>query len=62
MVAGGSDGAAWKAQLLAAARAEVHVFCPAAELSEAFREQLDQFVHHDTETIACDNNELWNKI
>jgi uroporphyrin-III C-methyltransferase/precorrin-2 dehydrogenase/sirohydrochlorin ferrochelatase len=48
LVAGGSDGAAWKAELLAAAGAEVHVFCPADELSEAFREQLDQFVHHDT--------------
>jgi uroporphyrin-III C-methyltransferase/precorrin-2 dehydrogenase/sirohydrochlorin ferrochelatase len=47
LIAGGSDGAAWKAELLAAAGAEVHVFCPADELSEAFREQLDQFVHHD---------------
>ena len=48
LVAGGSDAAAWKAELLAAAGAEVHVFCPASELSEAFQERLDQFVHHDT--------------
>jgi len=47
LVAGGSDGAAWKAELLAATGAEVHVFCPADELSEAFREKLAQFVHHD---------------
>ncbi|MGM4986598.1 siroheme synthase CysG [Rhizobium sp. 11_C7_N12_5] len=46
LVAGGSDGAAWKAELLAAAGAEVHVFCPMRELSEAFREKLAQFVHH----------------
>ncbi|MGH6809552.1 MAG: NAD(P)-dependent oxidoreductase, partial [Ensifer adhaerens] len=48
LVAGGSDGAAWKAELLAAAGAEVHVFCPVDELSETFQEKLDQFVHHDT--------------
>ncbi|MGV2184551.1 NAD(P)-dependent oxidoreductase [Rhizobium rhizogenes] len=48
LVAGGSDGAAWKAELLAAAGAEVHVFCPMDEVSEAFQEKLDQFVHHDT--------------
>ena len=47
LIAGGSDGAAWKAELLAAAGAEVHVFCPMDELSEGFRKQLDQFVHHD---------------
>jgi uroporphyrin-III C-methyltransferase/precorrin-2 dehydrogenase/sirohydrochlorin ferrochelatase len=53
LVAGGSDGAAWKAELLAATGAKVHVFCPADELSEAFREQLDQFVHHDTRWQAA---------
>ncbi|MFS8047805.1 siroheme synthase CysG [Rhizobium sp. BR 314] len=48
LVAGGSDGAAWKAELLAAAGAEVHVFCRAAELSEVFTERDGQFIHHDT--------------
>lgn len=48
LVAGGSDGAAWKAELLAAAGAEVHVYCPMDELSGAFQETLDHFVHHDT--------------
>ncbi|NTJ64483.1 uroporphyrinogen-III C-methyltransferase [Agrobacterium rhizogenes] len=48
LVAGGSDGSAWKAELLAAAGAEVHVFCPMDELSETFQEKLDQFVYHDT--------------
>ncbi|MGN7738058.1 siroheme synthase CysG [Ensifer sp. 22564] len=47
LVAGGSDGAAWKAELLAAAGAEVHVFCPTSELSDVFQEKLDQFVYHD---------------
>lgn len=47
LVAGGGEGGAWKAELLASAGAEVHVFCPADELSEAFREKLVQFVHHD---------------
>lgn len=47
LVAGGSDGAAWKAELLAAAGAQVHVFCPTDQLSEVFQEKLDQFVHHD---------------
>ncbi|WVT75926.1 siroheme synthase CysG (plasmid) [Sinorhizobium chiapasense] len=47
LVAGGSDGAAWKAELLAAAGAEVHVFCAASELAEVFQEKLDQFVYHD---------------
>ncbi|CAN7284805.1 NAD(P)-dependent oxidoreductase [Rhizobium sp. LjRoot254] len=49
LIAGGGDGAAWKAELLAACGAEVHVFAPIGELSPAFRDLLDQpaFVHHD---------------
>jgi uroporphyrin-III C-methyltransferase/precorrin-2 dehydrogenase/sirohydrochlorin ferrochelatase len=55
VVAGGSDGAAWKAELLAACGAEVHVHAPHRELGDGF---LDLFargaadedgslVHHD---------------
>ncbi len=34
VVAGGSDAAAWKSELLAAAGAEVHLYAPASELPE----------------------------
>jgi uroporphyrin-III C-methyltransferase/precorrin-2 dehydrogenase/sirohydrochlorin ferrochelatase len=50
VVAGGSDAAAWKAELLAACGAEVHVY--ATDLSERFSNLLHQgfqsgcFVHH----------------
>ena len=52
VVAGGSDAAAWKAELLAACGAEVHVY--ATDLSETFSNLLHQgsqsergcFVHH----------------
>jgi uroporphyrin-III C-methyltransferase/precorrin-2 dehydrogenase/sirohydrochlorin ferrochelatase len=58
VVAGGSDGAAWKAELLAAAGAAVHVYAPAKELSEEFRRVLAQganrFVHHDRIWSAAD--------
>ena len=37
VVAGGSDAAAWKAELLAACGAEVHVYCVEDELSEVMR-------------------------
>jgi uroporphyrin-III C-methyltransferase / precorrin-2 dehydrogenase / sirohydrochlorin ferrochelatase len=49
LVAGGGDGAAWKAELLAACGAEVHLFAPFAETSQVFRDLLDEpgFVHHD---------------
>jgi uroporphyrin-III C-methyltransferase/precorrin-2 dehydrogenase/sirohydrochlorin ferrochelatase len=47
LVAGGSEGAAWKAELLAACGAEVHVFCPADELSEGFKALIGSLVHHD---------------
>jgi uroporphyrin-III C-methyltransferase/precorrin-2 dehydrogenase/sirohydrochlorin ferrochelatase len=48
LVAGGSDAAAWKAELLAACGAEVHVFCPAGDLSASFRTLIDAMRHHDT--------------
>ena len=51
VVAGGSDAAAWKAELLAAAGAQVHVHAPAAELSGEFARLFagdpGSFVHHD---------------
>ncbi|OAP36323.1 siroheme synthase [Sinorhizobium glycinis] len=55
VVAGGSDGAAWKAELLAACGAEVHVYAPQPDLGDGFldvfaRGAADKggsFVHHD---------------
>jgi len=47
LVAGGSESAAWKAELLAAAGAEVHVFCPADEMSEPMQALADLVIHHD---------------
>lgn len=49
IVAGGSDGAAWKAELLAACGADVEVFCAEDELSDTFRallEEQDRMVLH----------------
>ena len=37
VLAGGSDGAAWKAELLVACGATVHVFCPEHDLGEVMR-------------------------
>ncbi|MBP1858331.1 siroheme synthase CysG [Rhizobium herbae] len=59
VVAGGSDAAAWKAELLAACGAEVHVY--AEELSETFSTLIDRgsesesglFVHHAHEWNAA---------
>ena len=36
VLAGGSDAAAWKAELLLACGAELHLYCEASELSESF--------------------------
>lgn len=55
VVAGGSDAAAWKAELLAAAGATVHVYAPAMLVGEAFERLFaaegngGRFVHHDRE-------------
>ncbi|MGF6178380.1 uroporphyrin-III C-methyltransferase/precorrin-2 dehydrogenase/sirohydrochlorin ferrochelatase [Ensifer sp. 4252] len=54
VVAGGSDAAAWKAELLAACGAEVHVYAPFEELGEVCSRLLEsgsshpggRFVHH----------------
>ncbi|WP_018237485.1 SAM-dependent methyltransferase [Ensifer sp. BR816] len=55
VVAGGSDGAAWKAELLAACGAEVHVHALQTELGDGFLDLFARgaadnggsFVHHD---------------
>ncbi|PDT43290.1 MULTISPECIES: siroheme synthase [Sinorhizobium] len=55
VVAGGSDGAAWKTELLAACGAEVHVYASHADLGDGFHDLLGRgaadrdgsFVHHD---------------
>lgn len=50
VVAGGTDGAAWKAELLAAAGARVEVFAPAGSLSQDMRHVIvcePAVVHHD---------------
>ncbi|OAP39291.1 siroheme synthase [Sinorhizobium americanum] len=55
VVAGSSDGAAWKAELLAACGAEVHVYASHADLGDGFHDLLARgaadrdgsFVHHD---------------
>lgn len=56
LVAGGSDGAAWKAELLAACGAEVHVFAPRGAVGAAMTALFGEaspdggsgsFVHHD---------------
>ncbi|ASY65576.1 Siroheme synthase (plasmid) [Sinorhizobium sojae CCBAU 05684] len=55
VVAGGSDAAAWKAELIAASGAEVHLYAPRAGLGEALLDLLDRgaahaggrFIHHD---------------
>lgn len=49
VVAGGTDGAAWKAELLAAAGAHVHVYAPAGDISSEMRRVIDReptIVHH----------------
>ncbi|BCH21102.1 siroheme synthase family protein [Mesorhizobium sp. L-8-3] len=49
VVAGGTDGAAWKAELLAAAGAHVHVYAPAGDVSSEMRRVIDRepaIIHH----------------
>jgi len=53
LLAGGSEGAAWKAELLAAAGADVHVFCPAGEMSEPMQALADLVTHHDVRWHAA---------
>ncbi|MGE4218741.1 MAG: siroheme synthase CysG [Alphaproteobacteria bacterium] len=55
IVAGGTDAAAWKAELLAAAGAEVHVYARSSVLGDAFRSLLASVsaeasvIHHDAD-------------
>ncbi|WP_454744356.1 siroheme synthase CysG [Ciceribacter selenitireducens] len=44
VVAGGSDAAAWKAELLVACGAEVHVYCAEDELSDVMRGLIGQAI------------------
>ena len=50
VVAGGTEGAAWKAELLAAAGAQVHVYAPVEELSDEMGRIIQRetaIIHHD---------------
>lgn len=50
VVAGGTDGAAWKAELVAAAGATVEVYAPASDLSDEMRRIIDRenaILHYD---------------
>lgn len=61
VVAGGSDAAAWKAELLAACGAEVHIYAPVEELGEVCAALITngaahpsgRFIHH-RETCKAD--------
>ncbi|KKX33242.1 siroheme synthase CysG [Rhizobium sp. LC145] len=57
IVAGGSDAAAWKAELLAACGAEVHVF--AEELSETFERLIERGAEH-SEGGFVTHRQDWN--
>ena len=59
-MAGGSDGAAWKAELLAASGAEVDLYCEAAHLSDEMRTVIalpfaDGVIHHHDRPWALDS-------
>ncbi len=47
VVAGGSEAAAWKAELIAASGAEVHLYAPRAELSEGLLDLIARGAAHD---------------
>jgi uroporphyrin-III C-methyltransferase/precorrin-2 dehydrogenase/sirohydrochlorin ferrochelatase len=51
VVAGGSDAAAWKVELLAACGAEVHVYCAEDELSDVMRGLIGQAIAPLPESI-----------
>lgn len=59
VIVGGSDGAAWKAELLAASGATVDLYCPAGEIGEEMRTVLalpfaDGAIHHHDRPWALD--------
>lgn len=57
VLAGGSDAAAWKAELLLACGAQLHIYCPVDALSETMRSLMSRdlpnpasaIFHHDAE-------------
>ncbi|MBP1886831.1 siroheme synthase [Sinorhizobium mexicanum] len=59
VVAGGSDAAAWKAELLAACGAEVHVHAPRAELSDVFLALMKRGAAHDNGRLVH-HDEIWH--
>lgn len=59
IVAGGSDAAAWKAELLAVVGAEVHVFADEEQMSEAMRE-LTGYSQHRTACRLIHHPRTWS--
>ena len=56
VLAGGSDAAAWKAELLLACGAQLHLHCPADELSETFRNLMKGSLAHPLASITHHDN------
>ncbi|MDI6024874.1 siroheme synthase CysG [Corticibacterium sp. UT-5YL-CI-8] len=54
IVAGGSEAACWKAELLAAAGAEVHLYAQPEALSDGFAQIADRIVHHPSRWTESD--------
>lgn len=52
VLAGGSEGAAWKAELLLACGAWIDLYCPSEELSETFRHILSEDAGRDQPRIT----------
>lgn len=60
VLSGGSDAAAWKAELLLACGAQLHLYCPRGQFGDAMCSLLGQdlpnpaaaIIHHDTEWYA----------
>ncbi|MBB4186395.1 uroporphyrin-III C-methyltransferase/precorrin-2 dehydrogenase/sirohydrochlorin ferrochelatase [Sinorhizobium terangae] len=59
VVAGGSDAAAWKAELLAACGAEVHLHAPRTELSNVFLDLLRRGAAHEDGRLVH-HDEIWH--
>jgi len=58
VVSGGSDAAAWKAELLAACGAEVHIYAPTEELGEVCAALIRQGAAHPSGCFVH-HNEVW---
>ena len=59
VVAGGSDAAAWKSELLHACGAEVHIFAPDQELSDMFRALLASEAGNEASARYVHHNRYW---